>query len=89
MHAFEPDVVVVAAGAWDLFDVKLDDGRVVAPGDSTWAVEYERDVVKMFEDLQSTGAPVVAVVPSCYGENTNPGGERRPRRARGTTRIRP
>ena len=24
---FEPDVVVVAAGAWDLYDVVLDDGR--------------------------------------------------------------
>ncbi len=88
VHAFEPDVVVVAAGAWDLFDVKLDDGRVVAPGDSTWAVEYERDVVKMFEDLQSTGAPVVAVVPSCYGENTNPGGEAAPTEREDPARIR-
>ena len=40
--AFEPDVVVVAAGAWDLYDVELDDGRVVAPGDPTWAVGYEQ-----------------------------------------------
>jgi len=86
--AFQPDVVVVAAGAWDLYDVVLDDGRVVAPGDATWAVGYERDVVKMFEDLQSTGAPVVAVVPSCYGENTNPGAEAAPAEREDPVRIR-
>jgi hypothetical protein len=86
--AFDPDVVVVAAGAWDLYDVVLDDGRVVAPGDATWAVGYEQDVVKMFEDLQSTGAPVVAVVPPCYGENTNPGAEAPPPERQDPARIR-
>ena len=71
---FEPDVVVVAAGAWDLYDVVLDDGRVVAPGDDpTWAAGYEHDVVQMFEELGATGAPVIAVVPPCYGDNTYPG----------------
>jgi lysophospholipase L1-like esterase len=90
---FEPDVVVVAAGAWDLYDVVLDDGRVVAPGDPTWAVGYEHDVVQMFEELGATGAPVVAVVPPCYGEDTYPGAEAPPaerqdqRRIRGVKRV--
>jgi len=86
--AFEPDVVVVAAGAWDLYDAELDDGRVVSPGDPTWAAAYEQDVVQMFDDLQATGATVVALVPSCYGENTNPGAEAPPPEREDGGRIR-
>lgn len=86
---FDPDVVVVAAGAWDLYDVVLDDGRVVAPGDDpTWSAGYEHDVVQMFEALGATGAPVIAVVPPCYGEDTYPGAEPPPAERQDPGRIR-
>jgi lysophospholipase L1-like esterase len=86
--AFQPDVVVVAAGAWDLYDVQLDDGRVVAPGaDPVWATGYEHDVVQMFDDLQASGAPVIALVPSCYGDNTVTGAEAAPSERRDANRI--
>jgi peptidoglycan/LPS O-acetylase OafA/YrhL/lysophospholipase L1-like esterase len=87
--AFQPDVVVVAAGAWDLYDVQLDDGRVVAPGDDpTWVAGYEEDVEQMFEDLQASGAPVIALVPPCYGDNTLPGAEPAPSERQDASRIR-
>ena len=86
--AFKPDVVVVAAGAWDIFDVQLADGRVVGPGDPTWTQDYEADVVNLFDILHAGGAPVIGVIPSCYGENTYPGGDGPPAERRDPARIR-
>jgi peptidoglycan/LPS O-acetylase OafA/YrhL len=71
--AFEPDAVFVMAGAWDVFDVDID-GAVVEPGDAAWTEGYERDVSQLFDTLKSTGAPVVAVEPPCFGRNEQPGG---------------
>jgi lysophospholipase L1-like esterase len=85
---FKPDVVVVAAGAWDIYDVELADGRVVGPGDPTWSQDYEADVVNLFDILHAGGAPVIGVIPSCYGENTYPGGDGPPAERRDIGRIR-
>jgi hypothetical protein len=71
--AFQPDVVVVAAGAWDLYSAVLDDGRVVAAGDPAFDDPYQADLLHLFDILHSTGAPVIGVVPPCYGKNTYPG----------------
>ena len=70
--AFQPDAVFVMAGAWDVFDVDID-GATVEPGDPVWTQGYERDVSQLFDTLQSTGAPVVAVEPPCFGHNVQPG----------------
>jgi peptidoglycan/LPS O-acetylase OafA/YrhL len=71
--AFRPDAVVVVAGAWDLYDIEDDAGRVVGPGDPVWTAGYQRDVGELFDVLHSTGAPVVAIEPPCFGHNEVPG----------------
>jgi lysophospholipase L1-like esterase len=73
--ATRPDVVFVMAGARDLFDVPGPDGTVVHPGDRSWTAGYTTDVEHLFAILGATGAPIVAVKPTCYGRNTLPGGE--------------
>lgn len=73
--ATKPDVVFVMAGARDLFDVAAAGGVVLHPGDPAWKTRYTLDVRELFRILRLTGAPVVAVKPTCYGENTLPGGE--------------
>jgi peptidoglycan/LPS O-acetylase OafA/YrhL/lysophospholipase L1-like esterase len=85
---YQPDVVVVAAGAWDIYSVLLDDGRVVAAGDPAFDDPYEADIVNLFDILHSTGAPVVALIPSCFGDNTNPGAEPPPVERQDVGRIR-
>jgi lysophospholipase L1-like esterase len=75
VQATRPDVVFVMAGARDLFDVAGPDGSVIHPGDPVWTGRYTADVTHLFRVLGSTGAPVVAVKPTCYGQNTLPDGE--------------
>jgi hypothetical protein len=72
--AFDPDVVVVQAGAWDLFDVAGPGDTVVHPGDRGWAADYERDVESLFDTLSASDAAVVAIRPPCYGTNEVVGG---------------
>ena len=76
--AFTPDVVVVQAGAWDLFDVAGPDGAVMHPGDPIWTTGYTRDVEMLFDTLSAKGAAIVAVRPPCYGENEVVGGSATP-----------
>ena len=71
--AFRPDAVLVVAGAWDVYDVEDDAGRAVGPGDPTWTAGYASDVGQLFDVLHSTGAPVVAIEPPCFGRNEVPG----------------
>ena len=73
--ATRPDAVFVMAGARDLYDVAGPDGTVIHPGDPVWTARYTADVVELFRILRSSGAPVVAVKPTCYGVNTLPGDE--------------
>ena len=72
--AFTPDVVVVQAGAWDLFDVAGPDGTVIRPGDPNWTTGYTRDVQLLFDTVAAKGAAIVAVRPPCYGTNEVVGG---------------
>jgi peptidoglycan/LPS O-acetylase OafA/YrhL len=71
--AFRPDAVLVVAGAWDVYDVEDDAGRAIGPGDPTWTAGYASDVGQLFDVLHSTGAPVVAIEPPCFGRNEVPG----------------
>jgi lysophospholipase L1-like esterase len=75
VHATHPDVVLVMAGARDLYDVAGPDGSIVHPGDPAWTARYTGDVRELFRTLGSTGAPIVAVKPPCFGPNTLPDGE--------------
>jgi hypothetical protein len=72
VRAFQPDAVVVMAGAWDIYDVATDSGTI-GPGDPGWTAGYEHDVGVMFDELHATGAPVVAIEPACFGHNELPG----------------
>jgi hypothetical protein len=71
--AFRPDAVLVVAGAWDVYNVEDGAGRVIGPGDPTWTAGYASDVGQLFDVLHSTGAPVVAIEPPCFGRNEVPG----------------
>lgn len=73
--ATKPDVIFLMAGARDLFDVAGPNGIVIHPGDAAWKKLYGADLHELFRILRSGGAPVVAVKPTCYGQNTLPGGE--------------
>ncbi len=65
--AFDPDVIVVQAGAWDVYDVVGPDSAPIVPGDPTWMHKYTRNVGDLFGVLGARGAPVLAISPPCYG----------------------
>jgi peptidoglycan/LPS O-acetylase OafA/YrhL len=65
--AFNPDVVVVQAGAWDVYDVVAPDGRILQPGDPTWNASYTAALTDLFDTLGAQGAAIVAINPPCYG----------------------
>jgi peptidoglycan/LPS O-acetylase OafA/YrhL/lysophospholipase L1-like esterase len=65
--SFDPDVVVVQAGAWDVYDVLTSDGGRLSPGNPAWMKAYTRDVTHLFKILAANGAPIVAITPTCYG----------------------
>jgi peptidoglycan/LPS O-acetylase OafA/YrhL len=75
VRAFQPDAVVVMAGAWDVYDVEGDTGTTIGPGDPQWTSGYQRDVSLLFDILDSTGAAVVAIEPPCFGRNELAGTE--------------
>ena len=58
-----------------MYDVAEPDGTILHPGDAAWTAHYTADLHEMFRILGSTGAPIVAVKPSCFGRNTLPDGE--------------
>ncbi len=72
--AYAPDVVVVQAGAWDLYDVAGPGDAVIKPGDAGWTAGYTRDVTTLFGTVGATGATIVAIRPPCFGTNEVVGG---------------
>jgi lysophospholipase L1-like esterase len=94
VQATRPDVVFLMAGGRDLFDVVGPDGTVLHPGDRAWVERYTADVRELFRIARLTGAPVVAVKPTCYGRNNLPDAEvidgdvrLEPARARAVTAV--
>jgi lysophospholipase L1-like esterase len=67
VDTFDPDVVVVQAGAWDVYDVVTAGGGRLAPGDPRWMQTYTRNVTDLFATLGRRGASILAVTPPCYG----------------------
>ena len=69
VDVFEPDVVVVLAGAWDLYDRKID-GRVLefgTPGLDTFVLSELEDAV----DVLSSGGAAVMLLTTPYFEVRN------------------
>jgi peptidoglycan/LPS O-acetylase OafA/YrhL len=85
--AFRPDVVVVQAGAWDLYDVAGPKDLVLHPGDPGWNASYTNDVETLFDTLSATGASIVAIRPPCYGTTEVVGGGGTPPERLDATRI--
>jgi peptidoglycan/LPS O-acetylase OafA/YrhL/lysophospholipase L1-like esterase len=72
---FRPDVAVVMAGAWDVFDALMPDGSVQRAGNREFDATYRRDVAQLIDTLSSTGAAVVVIKPPCFGANNMIGGD--------------
>jgi lysophospholipase L1-like esterase len=85
--AFRPDVVVVQAGAWDLYDVAGPADSVLRPGDPKWTASYVNDIEALFDTLGATGPAVVAIRPPCYGTTEVVGGGATPPERRDAARI--
>jgi peptidoglycan/LPS O-acetylase OafA/YrhL/lysophospholipase L1-like esterase len=85
--AFRPDVVVVQAGAWDLYDVAGPGDSVLHPGDPAWNASYTNDVETLFDTLRATGAALVAIRPPCYGTTEVVGSGATPAERLDATRI--
>jgi dienelactone hydrolase len=66
---FDPDVAVVQAGAWDVYDVARPDGTLISPGSRPWRAAYRRDIDELWDVLGAGGAEVVAIRPPCYGRS--------------------
>jgi hypothetical protein len=73
--AFRPEVSVVMAGAWDVFDAVMPDGSVQHAGNRAFDATYRRDVGQLIDTLSSTGAAVVVIKPPCFGPNNMIGGD--------------
>ena len=77
------------AGAWDVFDVENRRAASIGPGDPAWTAGYESDVGQLFDMLHSTGAPVVAIEPPCFGRNERTGRRSRHAASGSTLRVPP
>ncbi len=82
-----PDVVVVQAGAWDIYDVVGPGDSVLHPGDPAWNASYRQDVTALFDTLSASGASVVAIRPPCYGTTEVVGGGTTPPERLDPTRL--
>jgi lysophospholipase L1-like esterase len=67
LRRFDPDVVVVLYGAWDVYDASFDRGSTwVAPGQPEWDGYYSKQVADAARRLHATGARVVWLTPPCF-----------------------
>jgi hypothetical protein len=67
LQRFDPDVVVVLYGAWDVYDASFDHGRTWhAPGDAQWDAAYAHDVRDAANRLHASGARVLWLTPPCF-----------------------
>jgi lysophospholipase L1-like esterase len=64
---FEPDVVVVLYGAWDVYDASLDHGVTwTSPGEPAWDAFYRGIVADTSARLSATGAKILWLAPPCF-----------------------
>jgi peptidoglycan/LPS O-acetylase OafA/YrhL len=66
---FDPQVVVVLYGAWDVYDASFDHGRTwFSPGQPVWNRNYESEVAAAAKTLSAGGAHVLWLTPPCFAE---------------------
>ncbi len=82
VNSAKPDLVVMVAGAWEVFDHVVD-GKVVSPGTPAFDAQLRAQVQQAADILTSGGAPLVLLDVPCYGTDNHPGDAERsdPRRA--------
>jgi peptidoglycan/LPS O-acetylase OafA/YrhL len=67
IRKFDPDVVVVLYGAWDVYDASFDNGHTwSAPGSAVWDRHYAAAVTAAVHRLTSRGAHVLWLAPPCF-----------------------
>ena len=64
---FDPQVVVVLYGAWDVYDASFDHGHTwSSPGQPVWDRHYAADVAATARLLKAGGAQVLWLAPPCF-----------------------
>ncbi len=67
---FQPDVVVVLYGAWDVYDASFDHGQTwVSPGRPEFDRYYATQVDDAGRRLRAAGARVLWLTPPCFAAN--------------------
>jgi peptidoglycan/LPS O-acetylase OafA/YrhL len=67
IRKFDPDVVVVLFGAWDVYDASFDHGGTwSSPGQATWDAHYAAAVSGTARRLAAGGAHVLWLAPPCF-----------------------
>lgn len=67
---FDPDVVVVLYGAWDVYDASFDNGRTwSAPGSAEFDRHYAAAVSDAVRRLSAGGAHVLWLAPPCFASH--------------------
>ena len=67
IRRFDPDVVVVLYGAWDVYDASFDRGRTwSSPGSAEWDRRYAADIAAAAQRLEARGARVLWLSPPCF-----------------------
>ncbi len=66
---FNPQVVVVLYGAWDVYDASFDHGQSwTTPGQPAWNRNYAAEVRAATRRLAAGGAKVLWLTPPCFAE---------------------
>jgi peptidoglycan/LPS O-acetylase OafA/YrhL len=67
IREFDPQVVVVLYGAWDVYDASFDGAHSwSSPGQAVWDQHYEADVADAARRLSAGGARVLWLAPPCF-----------------------
>jgi hypothetical protein len=67
IKAFDPDIVVVLYGAWDVYDASFDHGQTwSSPGQAEWDRHYAADIAAAVRLLTARGAHVLWLSPPCF-----------------------
>ena len=69
LQQFNPQVVVVLYGAWDVYDASFDHGHTwTTPGQPAWNRNYAAEVRDAARRLAAGGAKVLWLTPPCFAE---------------------
>lgn len=73
LERFNPDVIIMFVGTWELGQVTESQGQTVAPGESGWREAYDREVLDPWiEFITANGAEVIWIgTPAVDNEEVN------------------